>query len=95
MKIIRYPKKETWEHLLARPVFDTKYLRQTVAEILDEVKLGGDAALRRFARKFDRVKLEDFLVSEQEFAEAENGNHSSQNKYRKISRGASRKARSY
>src|SRR6188508_2465712 len=71
MEIIKYPKKETWEQLLARPTFDTKYLRQTVAEILDEVKSDGDAALQRFARKFDRVELEDFLVTEQEFAEAE------------------------
>jgi len=71
MKIIRYPKKETWEQLLARPVFDTKYLRETVAEILDEVKTGGDAALRRFAQKFDKVELDDLLVSKQEFAEAE------------------------
>jgi histidinol dehydrogenase len=71
MKIIRYPKKETWKQMLARPVFDTKYLRETVAEILDEVKANGDAALRRFAKKFDKIELDDLLVSEQEFAEAE------------------------
>ena len=57
--------------MLARPVFDTKYLRQTVAEILDEVKTNGDAALRDFARKFDKVELTDFLVREAEFAQAE------------------------
>ena len=71
MKIIRNPKKETWRELLARPVFDTKYLRQTVASILDEVKANGDAALRRFAKEFDRVDLEDLLVAEEEFAAAE------------------------
>ena len=71
MKINRYPKKETWNELLARPVFDTKYLRQTVADILDAVKTGGDAALKRFAKEFDKVALEDFLVGEEEFSEAE------------------------
>jgi histidinol dehydrogenase len=71
MKIIRYPKKETWDAILARPVFDTKYLRQTVADILDEVKANGDDALRRFAKEFDKVELDDLLVSEQEFAGAE------------------------
>jgi histidinol dehydrogenase len=71
MKIIKYPKRETWNALLARPAFDTKSLRQTVASILDEVKASGDAALRRFAKEFDKVELEDFLVTEEEFAEAE------------------------
>jgi histidinol dehydrogenase len=71
MKIIRYPKKENWNELLARPAFDTKYLRPTVADILDEVKANGDAALRRFAKEFDQVDLDDLLVGEEEFAEAE------------------------
>lgn len=71
MKIIKYPKKETWNELLARPAFDTKYLRQTVADILAEVRTEGDAALRRFAQKFDKVELGDLEVSEAEIAEAE------------------------
>lgn len=71
MKIIKYPKKETWNEILARPAFDTKFLRQTVADILDAVKLNGDAALRRFAREFDKVEIVELLVSEEEFAEAE------------------------
>ena len=71
MKIIRNPKKETWNAILARPAFDTKSLRQTVAGILDEVKTSGDAALRRFAKEFDKVEPEDFTAGEQEFAEAE------------------------
>lgn len=71
MKIIRNPKKETWSEILARPVFDTKYLRQTVASILEEVKTNGDAAVRHFAKEFDKVDLDDLTVGEQEFADAE------------------------
>lgn len=71
MKIIKYPKKENWGELLARPVFDAKYLRPAVAGILDAVRTDGDAALRRFAKKFDKVDLEDFRVAPEEFAEAE------------------------
>jgi histidinol dehydrogenase len=71
MKIIRYPKKETWNAILARPAFDTKYLRQTVGEIIAEVKKDGDAALRRFAKKFDKVEIDSLLVGEEEFSEAE------------------------
>lgn len=71
MKIIRNPKKETWNEILARPALDTKYLRQTVTAILDEVKTNGDTALKRFSKEFDKVEIDDFLVSEQEFIEAE------------------------
>ena len=70
MKIIRNPKKEIWNEILARPVFDTKYLRPTVAAILGEVKANGDVAVRRFTKEFDKVDLQDFLVTEQEFAAA-------------------------
>jgi histidinol dehydrogenase len=70
MKTIRYPKKETWTELLARPSLDTKFLEKTVANILDDVKKNGDAALRHCARFFDRAELDEFLVSDGEFAEA-------------------------
>ncbi len=71
MQIINYPKKEIWNKILARPTLDTKFLERTVANILDDVKRHGDAALRHCARHFDKVELDDFLVSNQEFAEAE------------------------
>src|SRR5687767_338106 len=71
MQIINYPKKETWNEILARPVLDTRFLEKTVANILADVRQHGDAALRHCARHFDRVELDDFLVSEDEFNEAE------------------------
>jgi histidinol dehydrogenase len=71
MQIIKYPKKEKWQALLTRPTIDTKFLERTVANILADVKAHGDAALRHCARHFDKVELDDFLVSEAEFAEAD------------------------
>lgn len=71
MKTIRYPKKETWREILARPTLDMRFLERTVANILQDVKLHGDEALKHCARHFDKVELDDFLVSEAEFAEAE------------------------
>ena len=71
MQIIKYPKKETWSEILARPTLDTKFLERTVANILQDVKAHGDQALKHCARHFDKVELNDFLVSEAEFAEAE------------------------
>ena len=41
-----------------------------VRTIIEAVRRGGDAALREYTAKFDRIELEDFLVSEAEFAAA-------------------------
>ena len=44
-----------------------------VASILDAVRASGDAALREYSARFDRVELDGFLVSAGEFAAAEAG----------------------
>jgi histidinol dehydrogenase len=41
-----------------------------VRTIIEAVRRGGDAALREYTVKFDRIEIEDFLVSEAEFAAA-------------------------
>ena len=71
MQIIKYPKKETWAEITARPTLDTTFLERTVANILKDVKQHGDEALKYCSRHFDKVELDDFLVSEAEYAEAE------------------------
>ncbi|MGH9946060.1 MAG: histidinol dehydrogenase [Pyrinomonadaceae bacterium] len=71
MEIIEYPEKKTWAEILQRPSLDTEFLKRTVGEILANVKANGDAALRNYAREFDKVKVDEFLVNEQEFADAE------------------------
>jgi histidinol dehydrogenase len=71
MKIIRYPKKETWAEILKRPAFDVQNLNDTVKAIIDNVKINGDNALRQYAKQFDNIEIEDFKVSEAEFDEAE------------------------
>ncbi len=72
MKIIRYPERETWNEILARPVFETKSLERHVQNILNHVKKDGDRAVRHFTNALDKVEIEDFLVSEAEFEAAEN-----------------------
>ncbi|CAN5863140.1 histidinol dehydrogenase [soil metagenome] len=71
MKIIKNPAKEKWAEILKRPALDTKFLERSVANILADVKENGDVALRYCARHFDNVELDEFEVSEAEFAEAE------------------------
>lgn len=71
MKVINNPGRETWDEILARPTLDTKFLERTVANILADVKQHGDEALEHCSRHFDKVELDEFLVSEEEFIEAE------------------------
>lgn len=71
MQIIRYPEKDTWGELLKRPVFDTRQLEYTVSAILGDVKENGDEALRRYTEQFDKVSLDDILVSAEEFEAAD------------------------
>jgi histidinol dehydrogenase len=72
MKIYNNPKKEDWPKILERPVLDVSGLHDTVQSILSEIKLEGDSALRKYSLKFDGVAPEQFLVSGEEFAAAEN-----------------------
>ncbi len=71
MQIIEFPERENWARLLQRPSLDTTFLERTVANILKDVRENGDAALRHCARFFDKVELDEFLVTEAEFDEAD------------------------
>lgn len=70
MKIHKYPTPQQIQTLVIRPAFDRAELTQTVTDILENVKKNGDAALREYARKFDKVELKNLKVSETEIAEA-------------------------
>lgn len=71
MKIIRYPRREEWAALLARPVMDTEALRTTVRTVIDRVKAEGDAAVKDFELQFDKVSLDSLAVTQAEMDEAE------------------------
>ncbi|RXA20804.1 histidinol dehydrogenase [Methanosarcina sp. MSH10X1] len=43
---------------------------KTVSAVLSDVRAEGDAALRKYTAKFDKVELENFGVSEEEFEKA-------------------------
>ena len=71
MKIYSNYKKEELDVLLKRPVRDASELNATVASVLQDVKQRGDAAVREYEERFDKVRLEDLAVSEAEMLEAE------------------------
>jgi histidinol dehydrogenase len=66
-----YPEKNSWKLLLQRPVIDNSSLEASVSNILTEVKLNGDGALRKFASMFEKVTLTDILVSTDDINKAE------------------------
>lgn len=70
MKVIEYPNRADWPGILKRPAMDTRILSGSVSAILEEVRTNGDAGLRRYSSEFDRLDLESFLVSEDEFLDA-------------------------
>jgi histidinol dehydrogenase len=66
MKEIKYPNKLNWPELLKRPEFERNQFTKVVSDILAEVKENGDKALFDFAEKFDGVKLDSIIVTQQE-----------------------------
>ena len=70
MEIIKYPSKEDWSSLVKRPALDVTTLFDTVRTVLDEVRQEGDAAVKRYEEKFDKVTLANLQVSEVEIEEA-------------------------
>jgi histidinol dehydrogenase len=72
LPVYLYPEKKKWLKLLQRPALDTSSLEASVANILKEVRLNGDEAVKKFASMFDKVTLNDLTVSEAEINEAVN-----------------------
>jgi len=71
MQTIKYPQKSDWAQLLIRPTFDNSTLTETVSDILEDVRIRCDEAVKEYGLKFDKVQLSDLQVSENEIVEAE------------------------
>lgn len=72
MRVYVKPEKSSWTEILKRPTMDLEEVESKVRPVMERVKLEGDSALRAFTNQFDGVTIDDFLVTEAEFAEAEN-----------------------
>jgi histidinol dehydrogenase len=70
MQIIKYPDKKDWTEILKRPSFDSSSLEETVKNILHEVKLKGDEAVRKFTLQFDKADVNELRVSDTEIDQA-------------------------
>jgi len=70
MKVIKYPSAENWKQLSLRPQLDLGYLEGVVNNILNRVKISGDAALKEFTLQFDQISIEQLRVSKEEITKA-------------------------
>ena len=64
MEIIQFPGKELWKDIVKRPVQNFEELKEIVKPILDAVKEKGDAAIKNYSLKLDKVDLDKIQVSE-------------------------------
>lgn len=71
MNIYKYPERESWKDLVQRPQMDVSQLNATVSDILNDIRLHGDEALKRYEAQFDHAQLDQLRVSEAEMEEAE------------------------
>jgi histidinol dehydrogenase len=72
MKIYKNLSPTDYKTVLQRPALETTILFDSVKNILTDIKQNGDAAVKSYAAKFDKLDLNDFLVSEKEIQDAEN-----------------------
>lgn len=70
MKKYIYPTLEQRKEITLRPHLDVSQLNATVSSILSEIRAEGDAAVRRYEKKFDHAELSSLEVSEKEMQEA-------------------------
>lgn len=71
MKLIKYPTKESWKELLKRPTIDNSSLEATVQSVLSDIKTNGQSVVNKYTLQFDKVNIENVLVNDTEFLEAE------------------------
>jgi histidinol dehydrogenase len=71
MKIFNNPSRDSWQEILSRPAVDHSGLRDSVSDLLKQVKSGGDKTLFELTRRFDGIELTDLQVSDEEMRQAE------------------------
>lgn len=70
MQVFEYPEKKEWSKLLQRPENDLSDLFGTVQSILNDIKVNGDNAAKKYSKKFDGYAAEQLKVSIEEMDEA-------------------------
>ena len=72
MKKVFNPEKKSWLSLIKRPLYSLDYVKDIVDEIFTNVELYGDKSLIEYTNKFDKVDLNNLIVSEKKINNSEN-----------------------
>ena len=70
IEIIKYTDIEATKSALRRPIIESEQLEIYVNEIIKNVKIKGDEALKTYSLEFDKIELGSFKVSLQEIEES-------------------------
>lgn len=70
MKIFTAPQPADWKTILERPTMDVTQLEAIIQDVIEQVKVNGDDALRTYTEKFDGVQLTSLQVIPEEIAKA-------------------------
>ena len=70
MKTYLNPDKNTWSSLIKRPELKAQELDELISSIFQTVEKLGDAAIRGYTKRFDKVEIENTKVSASEITEA-------------------------
>jgi histidinol dehydrogenase len=71
MQLVKYPERESWGELLKRPQQDYTDIKETVQRIIDDIKMSGDVAVKKYTKQFDGIELDDFQLQPAEWNAAE------------------------
>lgn len=69
-KTLINPARTTWPEILRRPAFDSKALEDTVSAIMEDVRVNGDDAVKKYTARFDGAEIKDLKVSQGEMTAA-------------------------
>ncbi|MDR2498779.1 MAG: histidinol dehydrogenase [Tannerellaceae bacterium] len=69
--VIENPPVNEWPELAKRPHIDLTSMLDTVREVFDAVKISGDAALRQYTLKYDKVEIDNIAVPDDEIKDSE------------------------
>lgn len=70
--MIKIYKKQDLNEIFTRQTEENVQVEQIVSDIIKNVRINGDDALKEYSLKFDKIKIENFRVTEEEMIEAEN-----------------------
>jgi len=72
MIVSLYPLRNTWQELVKRPAQNNAILADITRPIMEEIRTGGDRALKKFTLEYDKADVKNIQVPEQEISAALN-----------------------